>query len=382
MKKLFALKSSLIALSLGLFITSCGSDDNTDILDTDPEDQNPIEDPTGVVKNAFIDITRTGDDVTGTFFDMATGVAGQKVKGRVKFTSDKDMGRLYITRTLPGGEPEPFEFPELDNKSIKALTKPDGSIDLDKDRKKDFDFEFELDVPANAEDGETIYNFWATSGKGDFRDPSKRLLVGVGTIDVKIGTNISATTSLKSYSGIKLFAPDSEGKFETFFSLYNGEAYKIEQGPEFRAFWDFGYYYGADTGSNVSVGDNASLVSAKEFETEFPFPVKGLKPDISEEDVANETLNEAFFAISSKTAADFDAASVSADLDDIVKPSTVSVTKLEKGNIVEFVDNYGNKGLIKVVELQKGFNNDDFITIDVKVQSNSAIMDKDGSQFN
>ena len=365
--KTFFLKSSLIALSLAATVVSCGSDDNTDILKT-PGEEAP-EDPTGVTKSATIKLTEGGatDDI---FFAEATGKAGESTKGRVIFTTtDSKQRRLYATKTMPGGTPEPVIVAGLDKKG----TKPDGSIDLDKDIKKELDFTFDLEVPTDMTNGEIIYNFWSTTGKGDFRNPEKRKLIGVGTIAVKIGTGINPNAQLLSFPGIKLFAPDSEGKFDTFFSLFTGEASKINEGPEFRAFWDFGYYYGA---SGIAKDDKASLVSVKEFETEFPFPVDGLKPGVDEEDAANETLNEAFFALSSKTSAEFDVANISSDFNDITKPTATNVTNLKIGDIVEFVDNYGNIGLIKVADLQEGFNNDDFIIIDVKVQPSAPVMSK------
>ena len=41
---------------------------------------------------------------------------------------------------------------------------------------------------------------------------------------------------------------------------------------------------------------------------------------------------------------------------------------LKVGDVVEFVDQYGNKGLIKVSNISPGFGSDGSITFDVKVQ--------------
>ena len=365
MKTIF-LKSSLIALSLAATLVSCGSDDNTAILE-----QPPVVDPG--TKIATIDLSADAENVvTGTFFAEASGVADSTIPASVKFASlGKKMDRLYITETLPGGTPMPFVIP-ADDKITKRLTKPDGSIDLDKANKESFEFFFDLKVPSEMADGQIVYNFWATSGKGDFRNTDKRLQVGVGTIVVKIGTGVNPNAQLLSFPGIKLFAPDSEGKTKAFFSLLNGEAFapivvasgvEIAQGPELRNLWDFGYYYTT----------NAAISSTKDYTNNFPFNVEGFTPTATENFDNQEILNEAFFSVSSK---DFDASLIASDLDDIVTPTANQITNLKVGDVIEFVDNYKNKGLIRVVQIEPGFDNDDFIIIDVKVQPSAPVMSK------
>ncbi len=354
MKKL---KLSLVALLGAMAFVSCGGDgDSEDVLGTGNNGDNNG----GNTAIPTIRITEGGstDDI---FVAEANGEAGTTTQARVIFTTvDKKQRRLYVTRSEFGGTPEPLVIPELGNKG----TKKDGSIDLDGDTKKVLDFTFDLPVP-NDKDGEIVYNFWSTTGKGDFRDASKRLLLGVGSVTVKVGTGENPNATVRSFSDIKLFAPDSEGKFDTFFSLLNGEPHKINEGPEFRATWDFGYYFGA---SGVSRGHNASLVSVKDFDGTFGFPVEGLMPNESEEDFENETLNQMYFSASDKTEADFNGIVISSELDDIIKSTSTNIINLSVGDVIEFVDNYGDKGLILVKEIKPGFNNDDFIVIDVKVQ--------------
>jgi len=147
--------------------------------------------------------------------------------------------------------------------------------------------------------------------------------------------------------------------------VLNETVYKINVGPEFRAFWDFGYYYGA---SGNSAGDDASFASTFTYDTAFGFPVEGLQPGANEEDAASETLNQAFFALSTLTAEDFDGSTMASALDGISASISEKITNLAVGDVVEFVDNYGKKGLIKITEIQAGFNNDDFIAFDVKIQ--------------
>jgi hypothetical protein len=64
----------------------------------------------------------------------------------------------------------------------------------------------------------------------------------------------------------------------------------------------------------------------------------------------------------------FDGVVLSGDLDNIVPSTNQSISGLEVGSVLEFVDNYGKKGLIKITEIDPGFNNDDFIQFDVKIQ--------------
>jgi len=362
MKKTF-LKFSLLLSSATLCLVSCSSD-NTEILETSTG-----EEPTS--ESATIRLTEGGsaDDI---FFAEVSGEAGGTVNGRVIFTTtDRRQRRLYVTQTLPGGTPEPFVIP-TEASVQRRLTKPDGSIDLDDDNRDAFDFTFDLQVPNTMENGEIVYNFWSTTGKGDFRDAQKRRLIGVGTIVVSIGTGVNPNASVLSFSNIDLFAPALDGNTETFFSIFNGEANQISQGPEFRAFWDFGYYYGS---SGVSSGDNATLVSANNFNEEFGFPVQGLEPSSDEEDAANETLNNFFFRLSTDfDSADFEGITIASELESIVPPTAVNITNLAEGDIIEFVDNFGNKGLIRILFVEPGFNNDDFIRFEIKVQPNSPVM--------
>ncbi len=372
MRRINLLKTSLVALSLGLSAISCGSD-NTDIFET-PED--PIEDPTGVTQSAEINIAfdsnlPEGEQRTGKFFALATGQAGGKVNGRVQFTSDRDMRRLYITRTLPGGEPEPFaSFDELDSKSIRKATKPDGSIDLDGDRKNAFDFTFELDVPANATDGETIYNFWATSGRGDFTDPSKRLLVGVGTIEVKIGT-ATIGQQIISQEGISLRAPLGDGSSETFVSLFNlNEPFRIDEGAGTSELWDFGYFFG-----NTS---RASLASANNYPSNIIDIVTISNQDrpADEEEVMASDLRMVYFK--RNTTIDFDTVSL-AELGALTVSSSDSqrVTQLEANQVVEFLDSTGRKGLIRIVSITGTDGSSGTIVLDVKSTPSAPIMNGD-----
>lgn len=372
------LKLSLLSAVVSLSLNSCTSD-NTDVFETNDDPFNePMVDPTGVTQPAAINIDfdstlPEGEQRTGTFFALATGEAGGKVNGRVQFTSDRDMRRLYITRTLPGGQPTPFaDFDELDSKQIRQATKPDGSIDLDGDRKNAFDFTFELDVPANATDGETIYNFWATSGRGDFTDPSKRLLVGVGTIEVKIGTATTAQ-QLISEEGITLKAPLGDGSSESFVSFFNlNEPFRINEGAGTSELWDFGYFFGNSS--------RASLASANNYPTDIIdiVTVSNQNRPSDEEAVTTADLRMVYFK--SNTTIDFDTVSI-AELEALSVSTSDSqrVTGLEANTVVEFLDSTGRKGLIEVVSITGTNGTTGTIILNVKSTPSAPIMD--GANF-
>ncbi|MGB5554985.1 MAG: hypothetical protein WBM83_10035 [Flavobacteriaceae bacterium] len=356
-------KSGFIILFMALFIAGCSSDDGN-IFDTPGGDQGGDEggDETPVVATITFD---EGNSASNKVTAEASGAVGATVPGRIIYTStNTTQRRLYITQNISGQGDMPFNSFNLNSDDLDKVLNADGSIDLDGATKKAIDFTFELPVP-DIDNGSIVYSFWTTKGKGDFRDPTKRLALGVGTITVTVGTGANPAAEVREFNNIKLYAPDVNGNTETFFSLLNKTVYKINVGPEFRAFWDFGYYYGA---SGVSANDNASFASTNTYDASFGFPVEGLKPGSDEVDAATETLNEAFFGLSSLNTAAFDGIALSGDLNSITSSGVQKITNLTVGDVVEFVDNYGKKGLIKITDIKPGYGNADFIVFDVKIQ--------------
>ncbi len=361
------IKFGLLALTLTLFLVGCSSDDGS-VFQTpgggDGSDGGDGGDGGNEPEVATL-VFNEADSSQDIKVAEASGEVGTTVPGRVIFTSDAStQRRMYITQNILGQGDMPFNNFNLDSDDLDKALKADGSIDLDGASKKEIDFTFDLPVP-NVENGQIVYSFWTTRGKGDFRDPTKRLVLGVGTITVTVGTGTNPAAAVRSFSDVKLYAPAVDGTTETFFSLLNETVYRINEGPEFRAFWDFGYYFGA---SGVSADDNASFASTASYDESFGFPVDGLKPGADEEDMENETLNEAFFALSSMDTAAFDGIELSGDLNSIANSGVQKITNLSVGDVIEFVDNYGKKGLIKITEIEAGFNVNDFIVFDVKIQ--------------
>ncbi|MBM1104674.1 hypothetical protein JQC67_00855 [Aurantibacter crassamenti] len=352
------LKIGFMAFMLTLFMVGCSSDDGSvfDTGNTGGGDDGDGEEQTEEVATIIYDeATPTNNMVTAS----ASGEVGTAVPGRVIFTSDAtSQRRMYITQNISGQGDMPFNNFNLNDTDLTKVLKADGSIDLDGSNKKEIDFTFNLPVP-DVDNGTIVYSFWTTTGKGDFRDPTKRLALGVGTITVTVGTGTNPTAEVREITGVKLFAPAEDGTTKTFFSLLDENVYQINEGPEFRAFWDFGYYY---------KDNQASFASTSTYNVSFGFPVEGLVPDSEEDDAENETLNEAYFKTSTMVAADFDAVLLSGALDVIVTSEAQSISALAVDDVIEFVDNYGKKGLIKITEIEAGFNTNDYIVFDVKIQ--------------
>ena len=362
MRKQFKSKltSGFIVMALALFATSCSTDDGSVFeTPTDPTDPNNPDTENPAEPEVATLIFNESDPSSNIITAEASGEVGTNVPGRVIFTSSETSQlRMYITQNISGTGDMPFSNFDLEDTDLKKALKGDGSIDLDGSNKKEIDFTFELPVP-DIDNGEIVYSFWTTTGKGDFRDASKRLALGVGTITVTIGNGTNPAAEVRTFTDIELFAPAADGTTKSFFSLLNETVYRIDEGREYRAFWDFGYYY---------KDNQASFASTATYDDAFGFPVEGLKPAADEVNAASETLNETFFELSVKTAAEFDEVTLSGELDSIDQSSFQQATNLSVGDVIEFVDNYGKKGLIKITAIDPGFSVINSITFDVKVQ--------------
>lgn len=358
-------KYAFLICTMAFFVSSCSSDDgsvfDTPLPDnTNGDNENP-EEPVEIATLIFSEANPSSNIATAS----ANGEVGTTVPGRIIFTSDATtQRRMYITQNISGQGEMPFSAFDLVSDDLSKVLKPDGSIDLDGATKKEIDFTFALPVP-DISNGEIVYTFWTTTGKGDFRDTTKRLALGAGQITVTVGTGTNPAAEVREFINIKLYAPDVNGNTETFFSLLNETVYKVNVGREFRAFWDFGYYFGA---SGASADDNASFASTEQYNAAFGFPVAGLEPGADEVNSDTETLNQMFFATSDLDAAAFDGIMLSGELNSITSSDAQKITNLSLGDVIEFVDNYGKKGLIKITAIQPGFGNADFIEFDVKIQ--------------
>ncbi|MGM0532054.1 MAG: hypothetical protein ACQER7_11965 [Bacteroidota bacterium] len=352
MKKFNFFSLMVVALIMGLSFTSCEEDES--LLATDEENGEETAPKIVVSEGELTDSASTTVYVS----DLEEGA--EEVDVNVVFSSETNMRRLYITRNIPGAGDEKFEL------NIEDLDKKgDGSVDLSRSEEATgFDFTIPFPISNEISSGDVEFKIWATSGRGDYRDMDKRYVAGPGTITIKYGGENPESVGVEEYEAKLLAAPLDDGSSETFISLVDGNVYAIKDGEEFAAYWDFGYYYGA---SGEIENHNASLASTSTYEETFQVTSGNTIVDVDE--IAGTTeLNDCFFASSTLTVDEFDAISNSSELDFISKSNEQSINSLEVGDVVEFVDNYGKKGLIKVTEINGTYNAGDYIKLDIKVQ--------------
>ncbi|WP_291862191.1 hypothetical protein [Marinilabilia sp.] len=334
MKKLKFVSLMIAALFMGFSFTSCEEDES--ILATEDEDVelNIAEGDQSAVTTIYVN-------------DLDAGATSANVT--VNFTSaDSKMRRLYMTQNIAGAGFEKYEL-DIDGLDVKG----DGSIDLSSGEGYDFTFTIPFPVLSGMTEGTVEYQLWATSGRGDYRDVENSLVSGPGKVIVDYGGTNPATSPVKEFTAKILAAPLADGTSETFISLIDGELYEINQGEEFAAYWDFGYYYG-NTGQ-------ASLASTADYPSSI----------IDVETIANTTadqLNHTYFALTDLTSVDFADVTLDSDLNSISASTAETITNLSVGDVLEFVDNYGNKGLIEVVDIQGTNGIGDYIELDIKVQ--------------
>ncbi len=359
MSKFLKFKSITVAFLIAVIAFSCSSDDNTDITIPPPMDDDPV-----ATFDAELSVFEEGGDMRAVTV-AADGSTGAEITSKVAFTTvTNNMRRLYITESVNGGAPEPFVFT-----SQEVDEKPDGSLDLVGDDKTTF--EFQINLPAPMAEGESIvYTFWATTGRGDFRDVTKRNAIAedddtaIGTITVNFGTpDTTNGNGIREFSTTTLVVPLADGSSDTFISLFDGQVYKLSQGEETAALWDFGYYF--------LNADGASLASTVNYPNLFD--VDGTAPLDSISDLTGvdaSELNASYFALSAATVADFDSVTLGADIDAIFTqtPTAQRINNLEVGNIVEVEDQYGNRALIRVDNIVPGFGSDGKIEMTVKAK--------------
>jgi hypothetical protein len=335
---------------IGLFLAamavigiSCNDNDNITVTNPTADFDAVLSVNEGAAANPNVDVAVDAN-------------SSSSIEAKVSFTStSKDMARLYITQNIKGaGETQYKPSESIDKKA-------DGSIDLSNKNSKSFDFQFALPVPAGIGTGTVVYKFWTTTGNGDFRDPSQRLAVGPGTITLKYGaaTNPDANSAkVKSYPDVKLFAPTADGSSKTFVSMADGVTYNVSSGIEYVSLWDVGYLY------STATTDAATLRAPYNYPSiAIDIPVKA--------GTTNDELNKTYFKRSTVSTAEFDEVNTAGDLNfsTIEKvDANLVVTQLAVNDVVEFIDQYGKKGLIKVLQVNGTNGSDGFIRIAIKVQ--------------
>jgi hypothetical protein len=346
MRRFTHFTTALLLAAATFFAVSC--DDTEELTPTNPDDDYDAilkvkEDSTNSTPNVNVNITST---------------TGATITAKVTFvnTDGDGMKRLYITQNVAGTGEVAFE-PLETSVNLKA----DGAVGLENSNADEFSFEFDLPVPDTITNGTVVYTFWTTTGNGDFRDPSQRLAAGPGTITLKFGTAVdpdAGDAPLKYFSDVQLDAPLADGTSETFVSLVDGETFNVNQGLEYVALWDIGYLY------STATSDAATLRPPYNYPTiAIDIPTKA--------GVTNDELNKTYLKNSTKTAAEFDAFTISSDLSFVSVAQTndnLKAVQLDVDDVVEFIDNYGKKGVAKVLEVNGTNGSDGYIRLAIKVQ--------------
>ncbi|MEP1094522.1 MAG: hypothetical protein ABJG78_05400 [Cyclobacteriaceae bacterium] len=343
----------LAVLSMGFF-ASCSSDDN-DPIAVDPTE---TDDPYDARLN-----NNATDSLTAKVF--LSDVDDSVIDVLLSFTSEEDMKRVYTTQNIQGQGDEKVDAAVV----FGVDAKPDGSIDLSGDSQTAFNFVLKFPTAGLPDVGTVVYKFWATSGRGDYRDDTKRNLLGPATLTIDLeGTNPDAI--LKEYTNkISLQAPTADGKSETFISTLDGLVYTINEGVEYAAFWDFGFYYLGDPG--VSLASTAVYPKLFKDPTD-PAPEGQTTLDLvgitTFLDIEATEINNAYF-VKAPADTDFDSFKVVDDLTfTITTTDEEEVNNLEIGDVVYVLDQYGKKGVLKVTDLKATFDSDGFVAFDLKMQ--------------
>ncbi len=362
MKVSFLLKNTfkLAFVASSLFFASCSEDGNDILTEETPTKEN--------LKKYIVTVNPTNEDTTERSVNIiALPNTTQKVT--VNFTGESKMDRIYMTRNVSSTNAGPQAYEYDFGGALGVEKKRDGSIDLDGDDREEFKFTFDFETPTEVNDV-IQYIIWTTTSRGDFRDVNNDNAVGdnaFATITITAGTGFEVT-GVKEFSQTILAAPLADGSSKTFVSIFNNQTYPINDGDGTAALWDFGYFYGKTS--------KASFYSAHSY-SNTSFLKVFAKDDITGLDVATFSganpaeLNRCYFKLSDKTTVEFDAITNKTDLDFITESTSESVQNLVVNNIVEFVDQYGNKGLIKVTKIEGTTGSDGKITFNVKVQVNA-----------
>ena len=339
--------------ALGFVLMSCGDDDNETITVIEPND--PFD---ARINN------NSADSVNATVFlsDIDDGI----IDVLLSVSSTEDMKRVYTTQNLLGQGEEKVDASDV----FGVNDKGDGSIDLSSDLENGFEFSLDFSTAGLPVSGTLVYTFWTTTGKGDFRDITKRFAEGPFTLTIDLGGENPANQALKATSGIRLEAPTGDARSETFISTLDCEVYQIASGStdeenlEFTQLWDFGYYFLNSTG--------ASLASPSNYPSLFADPDGGsdLVNVFDFLGINSEEVNDAYFELA-EAAVDYDAITNVSDLTSITTASSADpqvINNLEVGDVVFVVNQYGKNAIIRVTNIEPGFGSNDFIEFDIKVE--------------
>ncbi len=261
--------------------------------------------------------------------------------------------RLYITQKTAQGVTERFENTRLNLQGVF----PDNSIVLDQALSK-IDLTFDLNVP-ELTDGRITYKIWATDSLGDFRNSSLNRITSIAEIVVNQGNSINPDKPIREFKDVTLVPHTIGGTTNTIFSLFTATTFQLSGGLEFNKLWDFAYT--DDLGA-------VNFYSADNYIENFNFNIEEIN-DAKSKDVI---FNQMFFAKSTTFVEDYLAINLSEELNTITKPTATRVLDVKINDVIEFQDNYGNKGLIwvKQIDAVNASQPSNAVVFDIKMQSN------------
>jgi hypothetical protein len=297
---------SMTMIAALLAVTSCGED--------------PIEEAIDA-PSITLDGVAVGEE-SETTVDV-----GEEVAFNVVVNAPGRFNTLLVERTMADG-----------------TTVTDTTVSRDNTVQNNITFPFSY-TPTAEEEGETVvFDFTAVDEDG--RENTYTYTVMVNEQEVN------------TFPATLLYAPDSEGVTESFFSTENGETYSSDEvtgtSDPVSSTIDFGYFYG--------VNKEATLASP----ADFPFEVGQSGWDVRNSTMLKKTeLTESSFNEST-------AASINAAFDNASGEGQGQATQLQVGQVVAFEtdpskEGGSRRGLIYVQDIVPGTGNNDHIEILVKV---------------
>lgn len=311
----------------------------------------------------------------------------------VNFLGNKNISRLYVTKNVysEAKGASPFQFSNFGQK------KKDGSVELLKQNQKEFINKFKFEAPKKKDDI-VEYHLWVTTKRGDFRNASKHNAVNeraLCKVIIKSGKDVKLKPiTLKTFSSVVLKSSllKEENSFRVFSTL-DGKVHKLSEDDEYAFYWDLAYFWGFDD-SNPYIRRffpdrkgkyNGKLASLNPYMRTLIYKQQKSLAYISSiskhkykyrgllfvgREVASYKFNTLYwFREGKSTIADFDAISKGSDLKYIDKFHILrksSFINLRKGLVKEFVNSYGERGIIKVTNFIPGGNGQ--VEFDIKIQ--------------
>ena len=214
----------------------------------------------------------------------------------------------------------------------------------------------ELTISADNKTATLNFNLEAPSETGtieaDFEAVDDKNQIGTATYSITV-----TSPAARSYSATLLYAPLGDRTGKNFFASSTGTTYSgadvTSTTTSISPLIDFGYYYGAS--------NQASIASPKAFEsTVFASQVQNWG-----------TLNETKLRSTTLNAAAFNEVTTWAGLDAAFAAGTTEAgvkSALTVGTVIAFETVAGKRGLVLVKAISGTFNQNDNISIDVKVQ--------------